>query len=281
MRQVGTSVAGVVVGFLVVALVVFIGVKVFGGGGDKKPPAAAATSAAQTSASSVPDIPVPKVPQSVLDKLPVADTDGKVPKAPIDLKSGSGGLAIRVDKAMPGFAKPGADPVTMIPKSQIGTTTWLPVLQTERGWAKVRLPARPNGATAWIPEAGLNRAKTKWAVNVDLSKGTITITYDGKSKGTWDIGQGKAATPTPVGETFLLSGFVDPNQTFSPVIYALGTHSATLDSYGGGPGTVAVHGWPTEQGREGKISHGCIRVPDAALKMFAKLPTGTPVDITA
>ncbi|MFC6704976.1 L,D-transpeptidase [Flexivirga alba] len=274
--------AGVVVGFLVVALVVFIGVKVFGGGDDKPPVAAATTSSAAPHATSrLPDIPVPNVPQSVLDTLPVAETEGKVPKAPIDLTSASGGLAIRVDKAMPGFAKPGADPVTMIPKSQIGSTTWLPVLRTERGWAQVRLPARPNGATVWIPEAGLNRAKTKWAVQVSLSKGTLTITYDGKSRGTWDVGQGKATTPTPVGQTFLLSGFVDPNQSFSPVIYALGAHSDTLDSYGGGPGTVAVHGWPTKQGREGKVSHGCIRVPAAALKMFAKLPTGTPVDITA
>ena len=281
MRQVGTSVAGVVVGFLVVALVVFVGVKIFGGGGDDKPAAAATTSTGQSpSGSSVSDIPVPKVPQSVLDKLPVADTEGKVAKAPIDLTTGSGGLAIRVDKAMPGFAKPGADPITLIPKSQIGSTTWLPVLRTERGWAQVRLPARPNGATAWIPEAGLDRAKTTWAVRVNLSEGTIAITHGGKSEGTWDIGQGKDSTPTPVGQTFLLSGFVDPNQTFSPVIYALGSHSDTLDSYGGGPGTVAVHGWPTKQGREGKISHGCIRVPDAALKMFAKLPTGTPVDIT-
>lgn len=282
MRQVGTSVAGVVVGFLVVAIAVFVGIKIFGGGGGDKPPAAAATtSVTQAPATSLPDIPVPKVSQSVLDKLPVADTEGKVTKAPLDLKTASGGVAIRIDKAMPGFAKPGADPVTLIPKSQIGSTTWLPVLRTERGWAQVRLPARPNGATAWIPEAGLNRAKTDWAVRVKLTKGTITVTRAGKSQGTWTIGQGKTTTPTPVGQTFLLSGFVDPNQSFSPVIYALGAHSDTLDSYGGGPGTVAVHGWPTEQGREGKISHGCIRVPADALKMFAKLPTGTPVDITA
>lgn len=283
-RQVGISVAGVVVGFLVVALAVFGGVKIFGGGDDKQSVAATESgtgAAASTSSSSLSAIPVPHVPQSVLDKLPVADTDGKVAKAPIDLTTGSGGLAIEISKAMPGFAKPGKDPITLIPKSQIGTTTWLPVLRTERGWAQVRLPSRPNGATAWVPAAGLQRAKTQWAVQVSLSKGTITVTYDGKTRGTWDIGQGKPSTPTPAGETFLLSGFVDPNQSFSPVIYALGAHSDTLDSYGGGPGTVAVHGWPTEAGREGKVSHGCIRVPAAALQMFAKLPTGTPVDIAA
>lgn len=277
--KIGTAVAGVVAGFLVVGIVVVMGVKIFGGGGGK--PSAASSTSGPAKTSSVPDIPVPDVPQSVLDKLPVANTDGKVAKAPIDLTTSSDGLAIEVDKKLPGFAEPGKHPITVIPKSQIGTTTWLPVLRTERGWAQVRLPARPNGATAWIPERGLNLAKTKWAVRVKLSDGTITISHAGKSKGTWDIGQGKPATPTPVGETFLLSGFVDPEQTFSPVIYALGSHSATLDSYGGGPGTVAVHGWPTKKGREGKISHGCIRVPDAALKLFAKLPTGTPVDITA
>lgn len=278
---------GVVLGFVVVALAVLVGVQLLGGGDDKQPAAAkmsattsATTSAVPSRAAGVPDIPVPTVSPSVLDKLPVADTEGTVPKAPIDLTSASGGLAIRVDTVMPGFARPGADPVTRIPKSQIGTTTWLPVLRTERGWAQVRLPSRPNGATAWIPEAGLHRAKTTWAVQVRLSEGTITITRDGRSRGTWTIGQGRTATPTPVGQTFLLSGFVDPNQSFSPVIYALGAHSDTLDSYGGGPGTVAVHGWPTKQGRGGKVSHGCIRVPEAALQMFAKLPTGTPVDIS-
>ncbi|WP_446666839.1 L,D-transpeptidase [Flexivirga sp. B27] len=276
--KIGTAVAGVVAGFLVVGLVVLIGVKVFGGGDDK--PSTAATTA-QSATSSIPDIPVPDVPQSVIDKLPVANTDGKVAKAPIDHKTNSEGMAIEVDKKTVGFAEAGKKPITVIPKSQIGSTTWLPVLRTERGWAQVRLPARPNGATAWIPEAGLNRAKTKWAVQVSLSDDTITITHDGHSKGIWPIGKGKDDTPTPVGETFLLSGFVDPDQTFSPVIYALGSHSATLDSFGGGPGTVAVHGWPTKKGREGKVSHGCIRVPDAALKLFAKLPTGTPVDVTA
>lgn len=275
--------AGVVVGFLVVALVVFIGVKMLGG--DDRPSSASSASSAATGSpaatatSRLTDIPVPQVPKSVLDRLPVADTEGKVAAAPIDLTTGSGGLEIEISKAMPGFAEPGADPVTMIPKSQIGTTTWLPVLRTERGWAQVRLPSRPNGATAWIPTAGLNRAKTSWAVHVDLGNGTMTVLYGGSPRGTWPVGQGKRSTPTPIGQTFLLSGFVDPTQSYSPVIYALGVHSATLDTYGGGAGTVAVHGWPTAQGREGKVSHGCIRVPAAALRMFAKLPTGTPVDI--
>lgn len=277
LRQVSTSVAGVIIGFVVVVVAVFVGIKIFGGH-DGHPAAASATpSQARTTQQHV--IPVPKVPKAVFDKLPIADTDGKVAKAPVDLTKASGGQTIEIAQDTVGFAKAGANPITRIPKRQFGETTWLPVLRTYDGWAQVRLPARPNGATAWIPEAGHNRARTSWAATVRLTKGTMTVTHDGTSQGTWPIGQGKNATPTPVGQTFLISGFVDPNQSFSPVIYALGTHSATLDSYGGGPGTVAVHGWPTEAGREGKVSHGCVRVPSAALEMFAKLPTGTPVDI--
>jgi len=277
------SAAGVVAGFVIVALVVFVGVKVFGHNGNKaaaSPPASSQV-AIDGTGQTTPAIPVPDVSKSVLAKLPRATTNGKVPKAPIDLTSGSDGRTIEIARNMPAFAKPGADPIAVIPDKQIGSTTWLPVIRTESGWAQVRLPSRPNGATAWIPEAGLGQARTRWAVTVQLGKGTITVTDGGKLKGTWPIGQGKPSTPTPVGQTFLLSGFVDPTQNFSPVIYALGAHSATLDTYGGGPGTVAVHGWPTAAGRNGRVSHGCVRVPEGALHMFAKLPTGTPVDIVA
>jgi len=276
------SAAGVIAGFVIVALVVLVGVKVLGHGGtERSAPASAAASSPSGGPSSrtEPVIPVPDVPESVLAELPRATTDGKIPHAPIDLKTGSDGRTIEVAKSMPAFARPGADPIAVIPDKQIGSTTWLPVIRTTSGWAQVRLPSRPNGATAWIPEAGLDRARTKWAVTVHLSKGTITVTKAGVSQGTWPIGQGKPATPTPVGQTFLLSGFVDPTQDFSPVIYALGAHSDTLDTYGGGAGTVAVHGWPTQAGREGRVSHGCVRVPDKALQLFAKLPTATPVDV--
>lgn len=275
---VAASVAGVVAGFVIVALVVFAGVKLFGHDA-KGPIVSATTSQGSRSDATTPAIPVPDVPKSILDKLPVATTDGNVPKAPIDLTTASNGQTIEVARSMPAFAEPGADPIAMIPDKQIGSTTWLPVIRSESGWAQVRLPSRPNGATAWIPEAGLGRARTTWSVTVQLGNGTITVHHGEVSEGTWTIGQGKASTPTPVGQTFLLSGFVDPTQNFSPVIYALGAHSDTLDSYGGGPGTVAVHGWPTLAGREGHVSHGCVRVPDEALRLFAKLPTGTPVDI--
>ncbi len=63
------------------------------------------------------------------------------------------------------------------------------------------------------------------------------------------------------------------------MILPLGTHSPTLDSYGGGPGTVAIHTWPTDEGFGEAVSDGCIRVPADALDTLTEVPLGTLVTI--
>ena len=64
---------------------------------------------------------------------------------------------------------------------------------------------------------------------------------------------------------------------FSPIILPLGAHSETFNSYGGGPGTVALHGWPNASVFGKDASDGCVRVPDEALRMLSSLPLGTVV----
>lgn len=213
--------------------------------------------------------------------LPRADTAGRIDAAPIDLRSSSGGRAVHVVRDLTAYDAPDGSAMARVPARQFGSQTWLPVLAERDGWLKVRLPSRPNGSTGWVPGAGLPTARTTWAVRIDLAAGTLAVTRAGTSMGTWPVGYGAADTPTPAGETFLLGSFVDPGQAFSPVIYALGAHSESLDTFGGGPGTVAVHGWPTPAGRVGAVSHGCIRVPSDALAMFARLPAATPITITS
>ncbi len=273
-RRVSTTVLGVLLGFgLVVAVVVGVALT---RGGD----ATGSATGPSAPRSSVADIPAPDVPSAVRDELPKADTFGTVRSAPVDRDTASGGKVVHVDHDLVAFGSPGADPIAVVPHQQFGPT-WLPVIGSHRGWLHVRLPSKPNGSTAWIERGRLPIATTGWAVRIELGRGTMTITKDGSTVGTWTVGKGKAATPTPVGQTFLLGGFVDPDQNFSPVIYATGAHSDTLDTFGGGPGTVAVHGWPSAAGRTGAVSHGCVRVPGDALTAFAKLPAATPITITS
>lgn len=102
-----------------------------------------------------------------------------------------------------------------------------------------------------------------------------------KKLGTWTVAIGSPESPTPVGRTFLMA-LMSPKQTkYSPFILPLGTHSQTLDSFGGGPGTVALHGWPDRKVFGKAVTHGCVRVPAAALKVLVKMPLGTPVLIAA
>ncbi|XAS76637.1 L,D-transpeptidase [Dermatophilaceae bacterium Sec6.4] len=288
-QRMGLRVAGVVAGFVILALIV-VGVKVLGGSGSTAdgPPTSKASSGSTSSPSSSkagpsvsPTIPVPKLSAAQLAALPKATTFGKIAGLPVSATANSDGNVVRVARDQPGFATPGGQAKTLIPSTQLGLDTWLPIVDRRSGWIQVRLPSRPNGSLAWIPASGARTAQTNWRVQISLARGTMSIMQGVVRKGTWTVGHGKSADPTPTGQTFLLAGFVDPTQKFSPVIYALGAHSETLDSFGGGPGTVAVHGWPTADGRRGQVSHGCVRVPSAALAMFAKLPTGTPVDITA
>ncbi|NHN57265.1 L,D-transpeptidase family protein [Calidifontibacter sp. DB0510] len=276
-RRLGITLAGVLLGFALVGAL--LAACMANSRHTASGPSAPGTASA-TATSTLPPIPEPKVSDAVKAKLPRATTSGKVPTAPIDLTTGSGGKVIKVGTDQVGFARPGSTPITFIPASQFGSALWLPVITSERGWAQVRLPSRPNGSTAWIPEADRSVAVTAWRVSISLSKDTLTIYQGQKQTGEWPIGKGKKGTPTPVGQTFLLAGFVDPTQKFSPVIYATGAHSDTLDTFGGGPGTVAVHGWPTAVGRTGEVSHGCVRVPAEALTAFGKLPAGTPIDIS-
>jgi lipoprotein-anchoring transpeptidase ErfK/SrfK len=74
-----------------------------------------------------------------------------------------------------------------------------------------------------------------------------------------------------------MGSITDPGQSFSPVILPLGSHSDTLDTYGGGPGTVAIHGWPDPSVFGAAASHGCIRVPADALERMTQVPLGTLV----
>ncbi|MEU8799229.1 L,D-transpeptidase [Spirillospora sp. NPDC048819] len=190
------------------------------------------------------------------------------------------GTVVHPNEAAPVSAKPGAPAVAELPATQLKGPTWVPVLESRPGWRRVLLPSRPNGVTGWIPDAGLKTARSTHVVKVDLSDRKMTLVDSGRPKGTWSVAVGAQKTPTPTGRTFLLASLAPAKPTYSPLILPVGAHSDTLDTYGGGPGTVAFHGWPSTSVFGKAVTHGCVRVPADALKLLAKVPLGTPVHIT-
>lgn len=179
-------------------------------------------------------------------------------------------------------AVPGGPPVAVLPSTQVGSPTWVPVVATKPGWDQVLLPSRPNHATGWIPAGGdkVQTAHSPYVINVDTSSRKLTLRRSGRTLGTWTVAVGTAKTPTPTGRTFLMASLVPTKKTYSPLILPLGTHSETLDTFGGGPGTVAFHGWPQRSVFGKAVTNGCVRVPADALTQLSKVPLGTPVLIT-
>ncbi|MGI5127043.1 L,D-transpeptidase family protein [Pseudonocardia sp. CA-107938] len=216
--------------------------------------------------------------------LPLSTTRTTVDGAPVDQTpwNATDGLVVHPIRETPIHETPDGKPLARLPRTMLGDAgdTWLPVIDQQPGWVRVLLPSKPNGSTGWIRAADVEDARTPFVINVRLGQKKVQLLKDGRVTDTWTVGIGKPSAPTPVGRTFLLGAFTDPNQQFSPVILPLGTHSATLDTFGGGPGTVAIHTWPTADVFGTGSSDGCIRVPAAALTKLTAVPLGTLVMIT-
>ncbi|WP_312880970.1 L,D-transpeptidase [Thermomonospora cellulosilytica] len=199
------------------------------------------------------------------------------PAAPVD------GTVVHPTTALPVAAEPGGRPVAALPDKQLDGPTWVPVLETRQGWHRVMLPSKPNQTTGWIPQDGgrLTTARTPYQVKVEVGARRLTIVRDGRKVGAWTVAVGAEKTPTPVGRTFVLALLKPTKPTFSPLVVPVGAHSETLDTFGGGPGTVAFHGWKDESVFGKAVTHGCIRVPADALERLSEIPLGTPVHVTA
>ncbi len=217
-----------------------------------------------------------------LKKLPASTTHSIIPDAPRDPRPTKipNGTVVHPKRVTALYDEPDGRPFAKVRPEEFGDV-WLPVITRNRTWVQVLLPSKPNGSTGWIRGSELAEAHSPFLVTVHLADRSLELFEDNRLVGTWTVAIGASGTPTPAGRTFVLGQIEDDQQPFSPVILPLGSHSETLDSYGGGPGTVALHGW-TDPSVFGKaISHGCVRVPDDALELLRTVPIGTPVMVDA
>lgn len=255
------TIAGVVVLVLAVVAVALLSPSENNAANVAAPPATPTVAPAPADLSVLPESTTHTTVEAPLDLGPTEFTDGSV---------------VHPTRQVAVFAAPGGPAIARIGSEQIGDT-WLPVIAEQPGWVQVLLPSRPNGSAGWLPVDGLQRAATPYLVRVHLRSFSMELFNQGALLGKWTIGIGKKAHPTPPGRTFMLGSFSDPKQRYSPVILPLGTHSPTLDSFGGGPGTVAIHTWPTDDVFGTPSSDGCIRVPHDALDLLTEVPLGTLV----
>ena len=212
--------------------------------------------------------------------IPLSNTYTEVAGAPADPDptGTTNGLVVHPIRETPVRDAPDGRAIANMEVTQFGDT-WLPVIAEQPGWVQVLLPSKPSKTTGWIRADDVERATTPYVIKVHLGAKKLELVREGKTVDEWSVGIGTPETPTPTGRTFLLGAFTNPNETYSSVFLPLGVHSPTLDSFGGGPGTVAIHAWPDASSFGNAVSNGCIRVPDDALQQLAKVPLGTLVII--
>ncbi len=151
-------------------------------------------------------------------------------------------------------------------------------------WVRVLLPIRPNGSSGWVKRDQVGIASTDYYIVIGLRAHRITVFNRSSVVLDERIGLGAGGTPTPTGLFFIKELLQPPNPSgpYGPYAYGLSAFSEVLFSFGGGPGTVGVHGTndPSSLGRN--VSNGCIRMSNAGVTKLAKmLPLGVPVQITA
>jgi lipoprotein-anchoring transpeptidase ErfK/SrfK len=148
-------------------------------------------------------------------------------------------------------------------------------------WFHVQLPRRPNGASGWL------RARAVWVVPVathiviHVRAKRLELFRAGRIVFRTPISTGAPDTPTPIGRFYVTERLKtgNPEGPWGPAALGTSAFSPVLKQWVQG-GPIGIHGTddPTAIGRP--VSHGCIRLPNGAMKrLFALTPAGTPIVI--
>jgi len=163
--------------------------------------------------------------------------------------------------------------------------TTLLVLGERRGaqgvtWLRLSLPTRPNGRTGWVRAAAVHTRPVHRRIVVDLSARRLRVLERGRSVYSTRVAIGRRGMETPTGRFYLTA-------TFKPKERFLGAHAFETSAYSKlsewpGGGVVGLHGTSMPQLLGKRVSHGCVRMSNAAALVLKRLtPAGTPLTIVA
>ena len=148
-------------------------------------------------------------------------------------------------------------------------------------WLRIRIPMRPNGRTGWVSDSALGplyRVRTRLVV--DRRRLRATLYRSGRRIWRSPIGIGSAGTPTPAGRFWIREKFrvEDPGGFYGPRAFGTGGYSRISDWPGGG--VIGIHGTNAPYLIPGRPSHGCIRLPNHAIRrLYQLMPIGTPMHV--
>jgi len=150
-----------------------------------------------------------------------------------------------------------------------------------RVWLRIRIPGRPNGRKGWVPRDAVGRLHAvTTALRIDKRRSRATLRRSGRVVWRSPVGHGAPGTPTPSGRFHIRERLDNRggDPVYGPLAFGTSAYS-TLSEWPGG-GVIGIHGTNQPWLIPGRPSHGCIRVPNPAIRRLARLmPIGTPVRV--
>jgi hypothetical protein len=148
-------------------------------------------------------------------------------------------------------------------------------------WVHARLAVLPDGRTGWLPRSALGGwSFVDTRVVVNREKLTLTLYHGAKVVFRTPVGVGEPSTPTPAGQFYVrdrLTAYASPE--YGPLAFGTSARSQFETDWPAG-GFIGIHGTDQPDLIPGHVSHGCIRLRNAAIVELGKLmPVGTPVTI--
>lgn len=172
---------------------------------------------------------------------------------------------------------------TIKTKTEFKSPTILAVTSRKPGWVRVRtsLDKRPAG---WLPLSAGALFEQPRSIVIDLSAKTLTLFHRGRMTDRYRVAIGTAATPTPRGRFAVTDRLRtgDAASDYGCCILALNAHQSKIAQGWGGGDRVAIHATPHTWTIGKRVSHGCVRATNKALRqLMRKVRLGTPVRVKA
>ena len=142
------------------------------------------------------------------------------------------------------------------------------------------LRERPNGRIGWVKAAAVQMRPVRRSIVIDLSARKLRVLERGKTRFVTRVAVGRRGMETPTGNFYLTATF-KPKERFLGA-YAFETSAYSKLSEWSGGGVVGLHGTSMPWLLGQAVSHGCVRMSNAAALVLKRLTrAGTPLKIVA
>jgi lipoprotein-anchoring transpeptidase ErfK/SrfK len=145
-------------------------------------------------------------------------------------------------------------------------------------WLKLSLPMRPNGRTGWVLATAVQTHPVHRSILIDLSSRKLRVLERGKTRLVTRVAVGRPGMETPTGRFYVTATFKPKERFLGAFAFETSAYSKLSEWPGGG--VVGLHGTSAPWLLGQAVSHGCVRMSNAAALVLKRLtPAGTPLRI--